>query len=515
MASPTSHSPPKEAPESSSQDSVTAQDYIDSQLQLELDAREAMPYSFDVCTNPLGSLRQPVFSCKTCHPNIASPPGFTNLVSTGAAAICYSCSISCHGDHELVEIFNKRNIVCDCGTEKIAVQCTLRKVKGEKIDLPKGKVGNKYCHNFWGKFCACDEDYDPHSERGTMYQCLLGDVCGEDWFHDRCIMGLPKVREGITAGSETMAVGKAKVSGEGEGQPEGYDPEDEDDDLPEGFPTEEFEHFICWLCVEKNPWLGRYSGTPGFLGAVYKQGSLQQTNPGVQNSDGTKSVNGSRVENSNGKKRRVDDGDGEALRKDFKRAKSPEVSIVLTGFNSNAEPVSTPAEPEAKPCSYETLPPPQPTTRPFSIFLKEDFRGYLCRCGSCLPRLSQHPILLEEEETYEPPLDDDDNQSVRSGGSLLDLGEKALVSVDRVTAINGVLAYNKLKAEVKNFLKPFADNRQPVSTEAVRNYFAELRGEAPIHGGGGGGGGPDGDGDNRREQSGKSYLHFRSDHFSR
>ncbi|CAZ81651.1 unnamed protein product [Tuber melanosporum] len=501
MSSPTSHSPPRDAPDSSSQDSVTAQDYIDSQLQLELDAREAMPYSFDVCTNPLGPLRQPVFSCKTCHPNTVSAPSFTNIVSTGAAAICYSCSISCHGDHELVEIFNKRNIVCDCGTEKIAAECTLRKVKGERIDLPEGKVGNMYCHNFWGKFCACDEDYDPHSERGTMYQCLLGDVCGEDWFHDRCIMGLLKVSEDATMDPETKVVGEVGVNGEGEGQPEGYNHEEaEDDDSPEGFPTEEFEHFICWLCVEKNPWLGRYAGTPGFLGAVYKQGFPLQANSDIQSSDGKKTANGTGVETSNTKKRNVDDGDGEAIRKDFKRAKTPEASKVLTGFNSNAEPISTPTEPEAKPCSYETLPPPQPTTKPFSIFLKEDFRGYLCRCASCLPRLSQHPILLEEEETYEPPLDDDDNQSVRSGGSLLDLGEKALVSVDRVTAINGVLAYNKLKAEVKNFLKPFADNKQPVSTEAVRNYFAELRGEAPIHGGNDNG--SDGGGDNRREQSG-------------
>jgi len=300
---------------------------------------------------------------------------------------------------------------------------------------------------------------------------------------------------------ETKVVGEVGVNGEGEGQPEGYNHEEaEDDDSPEGFPTEEFEHFICWLCVEKNPWLGRYAGTPGFLGAVYKQGFPLQANSDIQSSDGKKTANGTGVETSNTKKRNVDDGDGEAIRKDFKRAKTPEASKVLTGFNSNAEPISTPTEPEAKPCSYETLPPPQPTTKPFSIFLKEDFRGYLCRCASCLPRLSQHPILLEEEETYEPPLDDDDNQSVRSGGSLLDLGEKALVSVDRVTAINGVLAYNKLKAEVKNFLKPFADNKQPVSTEAVRNYFAELRGEAPIHGGNDNG--SDGGGDNRREQSG-------------
>ena len=41
--------------------------------------------------------------------------------------------------------------------------------------------------------------------------------------------------------------------------------------LPPNFPPEEsFEAFICYKCVEKNPWIKQYAGTAGFLPPVYK-----------------------------------------------------------------------------------------------------------------------------------------------------------------------------------------------------------------------------------------------------
>ncbi|KAJ2966204.1 hypothetical protein NUW58_g10717 [Xylaria curta] len=94
-----------------SQDSQTAADFIRDQMQLEADAREALPYSFKNCTRPLGSLRQNIYACLTCNPPPANPEDPSN-----AAGICYSCSVQCHGDHELVEIFQKRNFT----------QCSLR-----------------------------------------------------------------------------------------------------------------------------------------------------------------------------------------------------------------------------------------------------------------------------------------------------------------------------------------------------------------------------------------------------
>ena len=80
---------------------------------------------------------------------------------------------------------------------------------------------------------------------------------------------------------------------------------------------------------------------------------------------------------------------------------------------------------------------PEPPTGTFSMFLKEDFREHFCRCPSCYPKLSKYPQLLEEEESYEPPISESGEEGGQSVGtaSLLDRGEAALSNVDRVRAI--------------------------------------------------------------------------------
>ena len=86
----------------------------------------------------MGYIRQPVYSCLTCNPNPSEEAGF-----------CYSCSISCHGDHNLVELFTKRSFRCDCGTAKFKhTPCKLdAKPAGATNEL------NQYNHNYLGRFC--------------------------------------------------------------------------------------------------------------------------------------------------------------------------------------------------------------------------------------------------------------------------------------------------------------------------------------------------------------------------
>jgi len=147
-----------------------------------------------------------------------------------------------------------------------------------------------------------------------------------------------------------------------------------------------------------------------------------------------------------------------------------------------------------------------------SILTKEDFRDKLCHCPQCFPNLIPHPQLQEEEDEYEPSISDSeqsidgDASATRSvgTGSILDRGEAALSTVDRVKAIEGVMVYNHLKDKVKEFLKPYAESGQAVSADDIKGYFEKLRGdqeamkearEKPIPGDGE-------DDDNRREQSG-------------
>ncbi len=47
------------------------------------------------------------------------------------------------------------------------------------------------------------------------------------------------------------------------------------------------------------------------------------------------------------------------------------------------------------------------------LFLSGDWRERWCLCDLCLPRLKEHPYLLKEDETYEPP-EDPDSSELRS-----------------------------------------------------------------------------------------------------
>lgn len=499
----------------SSEISQTAQEYIQSQLKLEAEAREALPYQFDTCTRPLGPLRQSLFACLTCNPPPASPA----QVHT-PAGVCYSCSISCHGEHTLVELFLKRDFVCDCGTKRLPehAPCTLQLngATGRKGDV-KGqepRKGNKYNQNFQGRFCGCGEEYDPEKEKGTMFQCLgLGHVedggCGEDWWHPECLMGLPRNKDGVkkelhkkeesvkqeTNGNGTLhAIPEEGAGADLEAHESASQAGDDHEEvpLPDGFPNEDdFDQLICYKCVEAFPWIKQYAGTPGFLPAVPHQSS-NGTDSSIKEEIRSE-TNASSI-NSNGKRAVEDD------LQDYESSK-----------RVKTEPEAPAAVPPTTSQPKHTTLPPAPSGR-FSLFLQSTFRDNFCRCPTCFPQLSTHPQLLEEEETYEPPVSESDHEEAAGTGSvgsrsLLERGEAALSGLDRVRAIEGVMAYNQLKDKVKSFLQPFAESGTPVGAEDIKAYFAKLRGDdeamkAAAAGAEGGGGDGGGDGDGRREQGG-------------
>ncbi|KAI1474445.1 putative zinc finger in N-recognin-domain-containing protein [Daldinia eschscholtzii] len=476
-----------------SDDSQTAADFIRDQLQLEADAREALPYSIENCTKPLGPLRQNVFACLTCH-----PPPENSSDPYNPAGVCYACSVQCHGEHELVEIFQKRNFTCDCGTTRFTSeqQCALRinpdtNTKGG-VHSEEPDPNNKYNQNFRNRFCSCSIYYNPNEQVGTMYQCLgLGTHetggCGEDWYHPGCLVGLgpkwyekqkahalgtnadntngngtlPTISEDATQenGTEQQVDGNREVQQQEE-------EEEEDPALPDSFPAEDaFDHFICYKCVEAYPWIKRYAGTPGFLPAVVFQKSSEPSS----------------------KKRKLEDDDSSG--EDSERSKrvkreSEEAQNVTPAANSDEISPQTKDEDQqegqvspAKECKLASLP-PTPSGQ-FSLFTTSDFRDQFCRCASCFPNLKAHPQLLEEEEAYEPPLSDGASEqgSTHGSGSLYDRGESALKNVDRVRAIEGVMAYNHLKERLKPFFQQFAESGKAIGAEDIKEYFAKLRGD--------------------------------------
>ncbi|KAK7722577.1 hypothetical protein SLS64_001114 [Diaporthe eres] len=479
-----------------SDNSQTAADILREQEQLEADAREALPYSISNCTKDLGALRQNVYSCLTCNPLPANPTDPYN-----AAGICYACSVQCHGEHQLVEIFAKRNFTCDCGTTRLPATspCTLRlnpatNAKGD-VHSEEPAANNKYNQNFRNRFCVCECDYDPFQQKGTMYQCLgLGTHetggCGEDWYHPGCIMGLgPRWYEKMegkkpqqTANSQGGALPSISEAAETEGQRgadaptvtanETGDDDEEETPNPAGFPADDdFESFICFKCVETSPWIKRYAGTPRFLLPVHyrPEGDIGQepSSEGAPDDLSKKRKAEDDAEDSQESKRLK--AESETISNAVAEPKTEDESTIVTESGANAE---------TEPCKYDALPSAPEGT--FSMFCAESFRDRLCRCAKCFPKLAPHPQLLEEEEVYEPPVSEDGSEnggSTHGSGSLYERGESALRNVDRVRAIEGVMAYNQLKDKLKPFFQQFADSGQAISADDIKEYFAKLRGD--------------------------------------
>ncbi|KAI0449249.1 hypothetical protein F5B21DRAFT_509360 [Xylaria acuta] len=479
-----------------SEDSQTAADFIRDQMQLEADARDALPYSFKNCTRPLGSLRQNIYACLTCNP----PPTDSDLDPGGpfsAAGICYSCSVQCHGEHELVEIFQKRNFTCDCGTTRFKPDqpCTLRinpdtDIRGNvHSELPD--PNNKYNQNFRNRFCSCSIDYSPQEQKGTMFQCLgLGTHetggCGEDWYHPGCLVGQgPKWYEKLpqrgfprttynSAALAPISEDPAQETGDEQQTNEPGIAENDDGDvpLPEGFPEEEdFDFLLCYKCVEAYPWIKRYAGTPGFLSPVLRKPGDGAGEPPASKKRKLEEEESTANTDSEPSKRTKSDLNAEAERYMPDPVASDDVPAKVKGKEMK---VATQSKtPECKLTSLPTAP-----NGAFSIPLKADFRDHLCHCPSCFPNLKPHPQLLEQEDEYEPSLSDAlGDGSTHGSGSLYERGESALKNVDRVRAIEGVMAYNNLKEKLKPFFQEFADSGKAIGAEDIKNYFAKLRGD--------------------------------------
>ena len=468
----------------------------------------------------MGPLRQLLFSCLTCNP----PPPDPSDQSYTPAAVCYSCSISCHGEHTLVELFNKRNFECDCGTTRILsdTPCTLR-INGETglkggVHSEKPAPGNKYNLNFRNRFCGCAEEYDAHKEKGTMFQCVgLGNIedggCGEDWWHPECLVGLPRrwYEREVQATNGTGGCPEQPSSETTNGDLAMRTEEEIDPPLPPSFPNEDdFEYLICYKCVSAFPWIKRYAGSAGFLPAVRYQPQTDIKPDSNTNSTTDATAAPTQppglVEESRKRKSSPNDADADADEPSSEAPLKRHHGSSAAAERNEPAPTTSPA----RSCLYSALPPP--VTGPISLFLKDDFRTHLCHCPSCFPLLAPHPQLLDEEDTYEPPLSDSDNGGADagsvSGRSLLERGEAALSNIDRVRAIEGVMVYNHLKDKVKDFLKPFAESGRAVGAEDIKAYFEKLRGDAEglrvAAGKPGSGGGEEGEesGDKRREQSG-------------
>ncbi|RAL61024.1 hypothetical protein DID88_010120 [Monilinia fructigena] len=157
-----------------SDDSHTAAEFIEKQLELEEEAREALPYSIDTCTK----------------------------ASWTSSANSWNYSIN-----ETLLVIAERHVF----QQNRLVACALTQRQAQN------------------RFCGCGCDYDAYKEKGTMFQCLgLGSAdqggCGEDWWHPGCIAGLgPNWYENMS-NEDTPKKSKQRSGGPSESITEAVEP---------------------------------------------------------------------------------------------------------------------------------------------------------------------------------------------------------------------------------------------------------------------------------------------------
>ena len=468
--------PAEPAPNLSPERGFTAQDLIDQQTRLEAQANEAIPFRFDECTYSLGYIRQPVYACRTC----------------GGGGVCAGCSVACHGDHELVELFHRRHFRCDCGTPNLyrkrkhetmattgfprgAQPCKLR-ARDAHGGFDVANDENRYTRNFDGHFCVCErgEHYDPERENETMFQCL---VC-EEWLHASCTALQPRAKPGARALARPLV------------------------DL------DAFDRMICDACVSKHDVIAEYAGTRGWIlvqrasedaaPTATEQGprswdalpATERTPPdggrwrifGLPSS-GAQEDTQTKPSTSGAKRRHAE---GSPVPPGAKRARGPD-----RGAEPEPEANAAEAQPAAdsgagaQPTHPEHVHPAVVSRREqrsddrVDVFLTEDFRERVCRCDACRKRWEALPFVVEEEESYDPPMDPeaeadaDETASGTSTASTYDRALAALGQLPRDRMINSLHAYQGLRDALYEHLRPFATSHEPVSAEDVRAFFRD------------------------------------------
>ncbi|GME90166.1 unnamed protein product [Ambrosiozyma monospora] len=259
-----------------------------------------------------------------------------------------------------------------------------------------------------------------------MFQCQFGAVCGEEWFHEECIIG---VRPGVMnrrKPTKDMTQGENKlgtlsepgldasadnVAKENHNVDESSDDEDEVLPLP-GFPKlETFETIICWKCTEK-------------------------------------------------------------FRKEFEclcDALGYDKVYNIRADTLEARDALLKRDDDKKRLSEENY--------PFTIFLKDTFKKDIAKLlkdksedknyQGLIKLMKSHSFMFESDPIYQPPDDpeSDDNSSI------FELGMKSLNRMPVESALGGIEAYEQIKNKLTEFFKPFAQENRVVTKEEVVEFF--------------------------------------------
>jgi len=114
------------------------------------------------------------------------------------------------------------------------------------------------------------------------------------------------------------------------------------------------------------------------------------------------------------------------------------------------------------------------TTSVKATFWPEGWRSQLCRCSKCLELYNTENVefLIDEQDTVEFY---EAKGKERKQPSHNDQLMMALSSLDHVQKVEAIHEYQSFSAELKEYLKKFADNKKIVRAEDIQEFFGKLK----------------------------------------
>lgn len=398
------------------EETITMIDVIEREEKLEEEASAVLGNSDEKnCTYPKGYIsRQALYSCATCYNG-----------SGKEAAICLACSLECHENHDVYELYTKRNYRCDCGNSKFKAdfECKLLD-KQPKAPLNEDNI---YNHNFVGRYCVCDRKYPPDENDDSpessdeMWQCI---IC-EDWYHTKHLGAI---------------------------------------DLPS-----KFEELVCGQCVEKLDFLHFYK----LLDSIQKYKAptksdqrqpdqstelVEQTTVVVQDGATQSTTN----PNATKEISESDTNDSQAENKDPIQGASSSLSSAVKSS-----------------CILEDLKKLEDSKKleKGPMFWSDcGWRAELCKCPKCMEMYEAKKCLylIDEKDTVQY-YEAQGKALAKNGETPLERGMSALNRMNRAAVVEALHGYDELKADLSEYLRKFADTKKVVREEDIHEFFQQLR----------------------------------------
>lgn len=327
------------------------------------------------------------------------------------AGICLACANKCHDGHDIFELFTKRNFRCDCGNSKFG------EFKCQLIpskDLENGR--NQYNHNFHGCYCTCDRlcPETDDQDGDEMIQCV---VC-EDWFHSRHL--------GCTV-----------------------------------VEPEELLEMVCEACMNKAPFLWTYAAHFAVPPVVSIGGEEREEEVDVE--DELKDVaesSGNEKPSTSEKDTTQEEAENRSSSCKRKREEMSESSIqdmVRATACCRLE--------DLERVGLQRL-------RQGAVFWPHKWRSELCTCTSCKRAYvsAQVQFLMDPSDTL---------LAYENKGLEEPFGQHPLLawtdSLSHVQQLEVIYGVQEMSTALSEFFQQCVDEGKPVTEEAVRQCFEELR----------------------------------------